>query len=194
MQTPISTYYDWTYMDVSGAASMGPLSVEFEILEAIQQGRSIIADFPNDAYFQMSDDHPKNVMLVDNVWNGENIPVVSPALRDFLAREEIPHLELLQVSIADHRGRTVADDYSLVHPCRIVDCIDQEESVFKWNRLNPTKMSPVRKLVLDASKLGPDDSLIRPRYIEHRILVREDLAERMLAQEFRGLVVTQLNE
>ena len=46
MQTPISTYYDWTYMDVSGAASMGPLSVEFEILEAIQQGRSIIADFP----------------------------------------------------------------------------------------------------------------------------------------------------
>ena len=187
-------YFKWTYMDVPGAASMEELRVEFDVLDSIKRGRSVVADFPDDAAFHMDPDNPKDVMLIDNVSNYETIPLVSPVLRDFLVQQDIAQLELLRVSIVDHRGRTAADDYSLVHPCRIVDCIDQKQSVFKWNRLDPTTMSPVSKLVLDTHKLGPDDLLIRPRYIKNLILVREDLAGPLMMEEFRGLWMLHLDE
>ena len=189
------TYYDWTYMDVRRAASVGPLSVNREMLRAINNGLSVITDFPSAASFQMSADRPKDKKLIDNVSNGAAIPLVSPALRDFLAGENIAQLELLRVRIIDHRGRTAADDYSLVHPCRVVDCIDQEKSEFKWNPLAPTtSMAPMSKLVLDESKLGNDDVLFRLRYIEHRFLVREDLARSFFEnREFQGLWMSPID-
>lgn len=191
-QPPI--YFEWIYEDVPGAASMKSLAVEFDVLDAINRGRSIAADFPDDAAFHMDPKRSKNVMLVDNVYNAETFPLVSSAVRDFLVEQEISQLELLPVSIIDHRGRTAADDYALVHPCRIVDCIDQEQSEFKWNKLDPTAMAPVSRMVLDPKKLGPDDLLIRPRYVEHLVLVHQNLAERLMSQEFRGLWMAHLNE
>lgn len=188
-------FYDWTYMDVRRAASVGPLSVDHDMLLAIMSGRSVIADFPSDASFQMRADRPKDKKLIDSISNGAANPLVSPALRDFLLGEGIAELELLNVHILDHRGNVAADNYSLVHPCRVVDCIDQEKSEFKWNVLAPTtSMAPMSKLVLDESKLGDDDVLFRLRYIEHRILVREDLAKKFYDnQNFEGLWMSPID-
>lgn len=188
------TYFEWIYEDVPGAASLGPLVVEFDILDAINRGQSIISVFPDNACFHMDPDREKNVMLIDNVYNAETFALVSPALQNFLAKQEIPQLELLNVCIIDHRGRVAADNYAIVHPCRIVDCIDQQQSVFEWNQLDSNAMAPVETLVLDPAKLGSNDILIRPRYVEHLILVREDLADRLMAEQFRGLYMANLNE
>ena len=194
MPQHVPNYFEWIYEDVPGAASMGPLIVEFVVLDAINRGRPISADFPDDAAFQMDPNRPQNVMLIDNVYNAETFPLVSPVVRDFLLQENILQLELLPVRILDHRGRRAAEDYTIVHPCRIVDCIDQQRSVFEWNQLDPTAMAPVTSMILDPEKLGADDILIRPRYVEHLVLVREDLAEQLIAQNFRGLYMGQPNE
>lgn len=187
-------YYRWEYEYVPGAAQLTSPIIDQEIVEAISAGQSVQGDFPVDARFQMDPERPKDVMLADNMLSsGMSAPIVAPAVRDFLLQEGLHQLELLRVSVLDHMGRVAADDYSIVHPCRIVDCIDKQKSVFTWSRFDPDFMATVSLMILDPHQLSDDDLLIRPRHAEYRILVREDFAKRLLAQGFQGISMVPLN-
>lgn len=180
-------YFKWYHGSVAGAASMGALKdTPLKVTRAINGGQSAVGIISPTAYFQMRDTHPKDVMLIDQLSTTSGFQLVGPRVQAFLRGEALPGLELPQVSIRDHRGKTVATDYAIVHSTRIVDCIDQKLSDFEWNSLAPDTMAPISTMVLDATTLGPEDRLIRPRYVMSTLLVRDDLAERIMEQMFIG--------
>jgi len=182
-------YYQWYYQQVPGAAEFGFLMGDIGELEReMDLGARVAPTFPRDAHFSMRADRPKDVMLIDNFMSQGGLFVVSPRLQDCLKEETATaaDLELLPVSLVNHRGRIAATDYAIVHTCKVVDCIDQQKSQFKWNPINSAQMI-VSSLVLDPSKLTAQDLLIRPRYISHLILVRQNLAEKLMQQGLTGL-------
>jgi hypothetical protein len=183
-------YFSIEHQSVEGAARLGFLEeLELDLSNAILKGLPVAQQFPDNAYFEMDPEHPKDVMLIDSMSNLNAHLLVGPAVRAFLQSESIEGLEFLPVSIRDHKGRVASSDYRIVHPTRVVDCIDQASSEFEWNGLDPTVMSMVFQMVLKRAALGPEDKLFRPKHYETQLLIRGDVAERLMGKRFTGVAL-----
>src|SRR5439155_15397562 len=95
----------------------------------------------------------KDVALLDSISNHEGVQLMSPKLRDFLRGQDVPETEFLPVAILDHKGRVASKDFSILNCLRVVDCVDQEKSDFRWNGLDPPQMV-VSEMVLNPDSLG----------------------------------------
>ena len=142
----------------------------------IKRGMTRAANYPPDAYFEMSKNFPKQVALADSLSNLDLMVVVSKALKDFLEAKNLVDVELLPVSIHDHHGRVANPEFFVVNPIRIIDCIDKERSQLKWNPIDPTLISGCLKLVINAGSIDGEVLLFRPKNLELFVFVREDVA------------------
>jgi hypothetical protein len=178
-------YYQLAYADVKGACAVEYLS-DRELGWELTIGQSVAARWPPGMSFRMSDDHRKDVALIDNVSNLEDVLLVSPRIRDFLLLQKLPELEFLSVSILDHKGRVASRDYTIAHCCRVVDCVDQDKSDFDWDGLaNPSMIT--REIVLKDELLGEADRMFRPKFVPGVVLFKENLMQAVQAQQFAGV-------
>jgi hypothetical protein len=178
-------YCQMTYRPVKGACSVTFISNQ-KFCWAISVGQPVAAEWPEDVVFRMNPESPTNIALVDHISNHEGMLLASPRLRDFLRDQALPDLEFLKVAIIDHKGRVAADDYSVVNCCRVVDCVDQKSSEFKWDGLDNPSME-MERMVLDPATVGADDRMIRPRYVPALVLYRMDLVEAIRDRKFTGV-------
>lgn len=137
--------------------------------------------------FSMSDLAPDDFMLSDNYDVSGQI-VVSRKLRDALAQAlSDDSIQYLPAAIKNHKGRIESSDYFIVHPHRVVDCIDLEKSQIEWNRLNPSQLSYSKGLIIDAQRIPPGYELFRLKHWGARILASSNLTKRLLDGGFVGL-------
>lgn len=160
----------------------------------IKRGVPRADGFPASAHFEMDKRYPRQVKLADSISNLEGMPVVSSRLKALLESRKPPAVELLRVSIINHKGRDAGAEYFIVNPLCVIDCIDKEKSEIKWNAIKPDKISGCLKLVLDLGAAGDDVLLFRPKHLEKIVAVRRDLADAITDGGFTGVNFTEVDD
>ena len=133
-ESTLPKYFEIRYADVKGACTVDYLS-DRESVWSLSIGESVQQAWPDDMSFRMSPERPKDVALVDHIDNNESALLVSPRFSDFLRAQDLPDLEFLPVRMLDHKGRIASSDYRVVNCLRVVDCVDQQKSDFRWDGL-----------------------------------------------------------
>lgn len=160
----------------------------------IKRGLPRAEGFPEGAHFEMSKRFPRQVKLPDSALNADRMVVASAPLKALIESKQPPSVELLRVSIINHKGRVASPDYYIISPLQVVDCIDKASSDLDWNVINPSLISGCMKLVLDLSAV--DDSLLffRPKHLEYVTFVRRDLAQAITDAGFTGVDFAEVDD
>jgi hypothetical protein len=180
------SYVIWQYESVDGACALGELR-GLEKTFRLNNGTPLAAQWPAEVAFHMHPDYPNDILLVDNVLNGDMVIVASKRLQECVRGHAPPDVEYLPVSIVDHKGRVASADYAIIHPVNPVDCVDKGNSVFDVSLINPKKIDTFKKLVLDETKIPPARSFFRLLGFWRITLVRQDLAKAIDAMGLSGL-------
>ena len=160
----------------------------------MQHGESMKGRFPKDAYFEMSDDFPKDVKLVDVHSNLNNFLVVSQRFKDLLqSADALKRNEVYEVGIVNHKGRREKTSYFVIHQIDHLKCADESQCVGVKSRLDPDEYQSLRKLVLDEKKIDPSLSLFRALAYRPMPLFRRDLAVKIEAAELSGIAFEEID-
>lgn len=160
----------------------------------LSYGVSRVEGFSTNALFRMSQEDRRAIKLVDDVRNEDFLIVASKQLKEFLELEQLIDTEYLRVSIYDHKNRIVSDEYYIIHQVGTQDCIDVKKSRIVWNLINPEQIAEVERLVLDAARIQEDVKLFRAKYLPQAILLREDVAVRIMNAGFSGMSFQPISE
>jgi len=154
-------YLSWEDIPSKGACSTRSIQ-NVKNSHDLGRGRPRSKGFPSDAYFQMNPDYPKDIKLVDQVCNIGHFILVSSRMAEFLRTLNLNNTEFLPVSILNHREGVAAEDYFVIHPCEIVDCIDKFASEIRWNNIDPDLIASVFSLEFKESSIPEDVLVFRP--------------------------------
>lgn len=186
-------YFAWEFNPHGGFATLEGLSNVDDVYE-LKRGIPRSKDFPKDACFYMDSAFPKEIKLADNILNLDRLIAASNNLRSFIEARKPEATEYLPVSIYNHKGRIASDEYCIINPLQVMDCIDQEASDITWNKIDSELISGCFELVLDDSRIDDSLLLFRPRYMPNVVLVREDLVEDLEEADFTGMRFVELDE
>jgi hypothetical protein len=156
-------------------------------VDVLDDGTVVPADFSQPIEYRMSDDFPDDIQLGDNFEVADRIIVsnrLQQALAEFLPAKRIQYLP---VKILNHKKRVAANDYAMLHPHDVCDCIDVQASKVKWNALNRERIFSCKSLVIRPESVAAEMQLFRPKHWAAKLLVRESLAKSLLKQGFVGL-------
>jgi hypothetical protein len=171
----------------------GEYAAELGIVEGVQddwellRGVPRLATWPRNASFRMDDNFPDDLQLEDVLRTGQRVIVASQRLVDLLQSRAAVNNEFLPVRIINHKGRRVREAYFIAHQIHLQRCIDEENSAFEANEINPELISEVERLVVDDSLVPPDVRLFRMGRYPFIPLVERSLAEEIAAQSFSGV-------
>lgn len=154
----------------------------------MQQGESQAGKFPEDAFFRMSDDFPKDVKLADALFNISSMLVVSERFAEFLKKEKfLAHNEVHPVAILNHKGRREKAKYFIVQQIDNPRCVDAARTKGKKSRILPDEYNVMQKLVIDEKKVKKEYALFRAYEYKDRVLVRADVAAKVEGAGFTGI-------
>jgi hypothetical protein len=190
-----ANYVFWRPLAGDKFCSVGALLGVPDAFE-VTRGVSREGGFPADAHFEMNPRFPDQVALPDGLVNLDRLVVVSPTLRDFLADQvlaQLAQVELLPVTILNHKRRDSGAPYAIVNPLTIVDVIDVGASSLEWNSIDPTLICTCDQLVLKDGGVPGDPLLFRPKFLETRVLLRRDLADAIRAKGFTGISFVEID-
>jgi hypothetical protein len=156
---------------------------DYELLEGISR----INGFPEDAYFNMDDDFPRNLQLEDFLLNENSLLVISDRLKAFLEAKKLKNNEFLPVHVVNHKGRKVREPYYIFHQVELQDCIDVSKSDLILNAIDPETFSFVYKLIIDETKIDPDVTVFRMKRYAELPIFKRDLAEGIQSEGFTGI-------
>jgi hypothetical protein len=156
-------------------------------------GVSMKDGFPEDASMVMDRESPKDLGLADALWNTSSLLVVSDKFKRIL--EGIPGAlhdnEFLNVTIVNHKGRSVKDPYFIIHQLNNPPAVDEGKTQGRRSKLAPDTFQFVDKMVLDESKIPKDRMLFRVKQFSEVVFIRADLAQKL---EPLGLTGFELRE
>jgi hypothetical protein len=160
----------------------------------LAQGVPRAKGFPADACFHMDPKFKKYVALADTLKNPNEIVVVSKALKEFIEQRKPRDVEYLRVSIINHKKKVASDEYFIVNPLRVVDCIDKEKSRITWNSIDSEKISACDKLALKPKSLDGESLLFRLKHFEHAVMVDRKLAQAITDEGFTGVIFDEVDQ
>lgn len=163
---------------------------DFELEESIP----LAASFPPEAAFRMSPDFPDQLELHDFIRTIGGHVVLSARVRDFLEREGVEEVEFLPIRLINHKGRTIKAEYYVLNVLRAIDCIDQTQTNFEWDSLDPELMDNVSNLTLDSSRIGAKEKIFRLRFLNRFVVLSRSLAKAMTDAGFRGFKTVEISE
>lgn len=193
-------YVIWNKKRVENAVmlkSLEGVEDEWELNEGVPRA----ATFPADARFQMNLELPYNTILTDNLGNIDMLIVASRRLKEFMEGWHLEKVEYLSVTIIDHKGKPIEEDYFIIHPIDPVPCLDIEKCGARWSSLDKESISYIKRMVIDESLIDTatqsitvDRTLFRPKHFEDITLVRRDLAEAIDKGGFTGVKWREIDE
>jgi hypothetical protein len=138
-------------------------------------------DFPEDAAFEMSDDFPKDVRLLDYLKNVSAMMVVSARFKEALSAISgaLEGNEVLPVKIVNHKKRAEKAPYFVIHQVGHVPCIDEKKSKGKKSSLDPNVFQFMQAMVLNEKQIPKERLLFRPAQFPRFPIVRRDVAEEL---------------
>jgi hypothetical protein len=179
-------YLAWEARSDGGIATFESLQNVVDSYE-ISEGVSRAATFPPDVKLPMNRKFPKDIKLPDNCSTHEQLIVVSEPVRAWLAAKNPPEVEILPITLVNHKGRDVEQPYFIVSPLKQVDCIDKANSNLIWNPIDKTLIASIFKLVLDPQQIDESLPMFRLKHKPRIVLIRRDWAEDALKQRFSGM-------
>jgi len=114
----------------------------------LSRGISRKTNFPDNALLRMDQNFRKAKKLADQLANISGLAIVNSKIVDVIKELNLMDVELLPVSILDHKGNDTGVPYFIVNPCTVVDCIDKEVSTIMWNPLDKELIARVMGLTL----------------------------------------------
>lgn len=150
------------------------------------RGLPCAADFPADVCVRMNPDFPNDTLLTDCLTSRGGELVVSQPMIEFLQQQKLPHVEYLPVQVLDHRGRSVEEAYSVVHPISPVDCLDLDACAPTWSSSAPDQIMFVETIVLDPKRIDPTRPLFRPAAYTAVKIIHRSLADALTSAKFTG--------
>lgn len=163
---------------------------DYELLRGVPRKEG----FPESAHFRMSDDFPRNLVLEDFLRNQNKLLVVSERLRELLEAERLKNNEFIPVQIINHKGRQTKEAYYILHQITLQDCINEAESEFIENDIDPELFFDVSELVIDEARIDPDVALFRMRRFPEVPIFRRDLADRIKAGGYTGMRFREIED
>jgi hypothetical protein len=161
---------------------VGGVEDDWELLRGVPR----LATWPRDAVFRMDNHFPDDMQLEDVLSNGNDVIVASKRLVELLQTRAALNNEFLPVGILNHKGRRVREAYWIVHQIHLQRCIDEENSTFEVNDINPELIDEIDRLVIDEALVPPDVRLFRMAGYPFHALVERSLADE-IAGRFSGL-------
>jgi hypothetical protein len=129
---------------------------------------------------------PKEIALADNLY-GATVPVISRRTKEAIVAFIPTGIEYLPVRIINHKNRPESEEYFVLHPLHVVDCIDTDASGVEWNQISHDQISSCKSLVLKHESIPETCVLFRLAHWGENILVREDLAQALRGAGLTGL-------
>jgi hypothetical protein len=126
------------------------------------------------------------IRLSDNLY-GASVPIVSRRTREILESAVSNRVEFLPIAVTNHKGRVEPEEYFVLHPLDITDCIDTEASGVEWNRIAPDQISRCKSLVLKNEAIPATYKIFRPKGWGDNILVSKDIVEALQQAGLTGL-------
>lgn len=154
----------------------------------LSTGTPRAAGFPDNAKLEMNPRYPKQIALADSYSCGDRLWIASARLGELVAQHTPRDLELLPVTIFDHKGRAVEAKHVLINPTLNVDAIDRAKSVIEWNDIDPDDILTAKPLVVDESKLPTDLGVVRLKGLSGFILVSQPLQDAITAAGMTGIL------
>jgi hypothetical protein len=156
----------------------------------IDNGVSRLQGWPPEAAAAMNPDFPKDLGLADSL-DGANFLVISGKAKQLIEQETAGKIEFLPMKIINHKGRLASDDYFVVNPLDIVDCIDKDASSVELDSLNTEMIDGCAQLVLKEDVIPQELKIFRTKFWRGMILIRRELAQKM---EKAGLTCMSFTE
>ena len=185
-------YFGWKPQVDSGTCVLEVLENVDDVFE-LSRGVSRVTGFPENALVRMDRNFPKDVKLADQLDNDSGLTIVNSKIANAILELSLPSLELLPVSIINHKGRDVGERYFIVNVCKVVDCIDKDASTLMWNPIDKDLIAGVLELVL-LEDFESDSVIFRPKHFPQRIIVREDFAKKIESLGASGVRFVPIDE
>lgn len=152
----------------------------------LKRGMPLSEDWPDDVEMEMNEDHPKNTLLVDSLFNVKSLLVISARLKGFLESQPLTGIEYLPLKIKNHKGQHINEEYFVLNLVEHLDCLDNEASQAEKSRMTDNIKS-VKGIVLNQTELLEAQKLFRLKKFGEPTLVARSLANEMDAQGFTGI-------
>jgi hypothetical protein len=176
----------WRGRIEEGHCALSPAAMG-AFLTALERGDTMPEDLSQRVVFRMSDLFPDSIELSDNQVVANQI-VISSSLRSVLSTVlPAQSTQYLKVKILNHKGRVAADDYTLLHPREVCDCIDLQASEVKWNPIAKHVIRKCARLIIREEAIPPQLQVFRLKHWPAKVLVRKSLAARLEEAGFVGL-------
>jgi hypothetical protein len=168
-----------------GICKLRPPSGIEDVFE-IDDGVSRLTNWPSDASAKMSDRFPKDIALADSL-SGASFIVISGKVKAFLLEAGAKDVEYLPIKIINHKDRVASDDYFILNPLEVIDCIDQAASGARADSLDAGMIDGCKQLVIRETEVPADRIVFRTKFWSGRILIRRRVADAMIAAGLTGL-------
>lgn len=187
------------YDYVAWAAKSGPNLCSLSRIDNVENAIDLqkglrMETWTDDAVMVMDPNYPKALKLTDNVFNLRSFVVASKRLKEIVEGVDPPDVQYLPIAIQNHKGRIASRDYFIIHPTRLIDCIDLDKSGVEWNPINDEIISVWETLVIDQSRIDPTSILFRFKQVPTKILVRRELAATLQHAGLEGLRFIEIDD
>lgn len=186
--------YVWLKPHASGNAARFRHIKNFEDSFELLEGVPLTGSFPPDAEYRMNDEYPDRVALVDVLHNLDRQLIVHDRLKAWLDTQGVSRVEYLPINVVNHKGRKSREKYFIVNMLYHADCIDQQQTTFKWNSLDEEQMSDVEDLTIDEERVEPGSQLFRLKHLPGPIIAARSLVDQMLEAGFRGFSIEEISD
>ncbi|KAB2931180.1 MAG: hypothetical protein F9K24_14610 [Leptonema illini] len=131
----------------------------------------------------------KKPQLVDALVDSNHL-AVSNDLYEFLISQQI-EIQTEAIEVRGVAGAILSDSYRLLFIPEY-DCLNVERSEPEFNRIDPSRIRSVKRLIVDRSRL-PDSALVfRVKGLSQPVIVDRMLSDHMQKQGFTGIQFTEL--
>ncbi|NRB42578.1 MAG: hypothetical protein HRU20_29595 [Pseudomonadales bacterium] len=135
-----------------------------------------------------SDLYQENVKLYDFLDNALDVLIVSANVKELFEKVGVENVEYISAEVFDHQENLVDKAYFILNPLKSLPIIDMEKSKVRMFNVSPSKISKIKKLVIDKNAMKEhNDSLFRADKDPSNIYITKELLEELQTAEISGL-------
>ncbi|CAM3234417.1 hypothetical protein G4177_21685 [Corallococcus sp. ZKHCc1 1396] len=158
----------------------------------LHKGITVQHWYPVNVTFPLAED--RGLELTDSIPNTLGLIIVSERLKRFLEANAGAHMEFLPARLLDQKDRLVPEPYFILNLLEVVECVDLEKSQYERSAIIPSFIAWFSLLVVDPARIPPEAKLFRLKEKPNLILIREDLAQVLVNEDYTGMMFLDLEE
>lgn len=156
------------------------------------KGEPCEAHWPDDARIYLTGEEG-GIELCELIGTTRNVIIAGRRFKTLIEKHcKGAPIEYLPVAIHDHRKRRLSDEYFVVNPLGVHDCIDLDKSDILWDDGPGSEVLRVRKMVIDRKRGAMAPQLFRPEHRRVAYTMRYELMKDIKNAALLNVVWTKL--